>query len=167
MPIFLPHEPGCLINSSCSYQSLRPQWTHPTSSQPTSSWHWEVSRSPQLGPLRLLNMAPKFDVLRGLGLLKVLNVAPELETSMAMPQRGIKFRDIASVGIALLGLYWFSVVFYRVFLSNLAIFPGPKLAAATGWYEAFFDLRSSNFPDVLRSLHEQYGKSRFTHDSEA
>lgn len=112
-------------------------------------------------------MAPKFDVLRGLGFLKVLNVAPELETSMAMPQRGIKFRDIASVGIALLGLYWFSAVFYRVFLSNLAIFPGPKLAAATGWYEAFFDLRSANFPDVLQSLHERYGKSRFTHDNEA
>ncbi|KAL8710178.1 MAG: hypothetical protein Q9220_005261 [cf. Caloplaca sp. 1 TL-2023] len=31
------------------------------------------------------------------------------------------------------------------------------MAAATAWYEAFFDLRSGNFHEVLSNLHDKYG----------
>ncbi|MCJ1423294.1 hypothetical protein MMC29_001176 [Sticta canariensis] len=68
-----------------------------------------------------------------------------------------------SIGIfvgGIVGLIFFNrvlVVIYRLFLSPLAKFPGPKLAAATSWYEAFFDLRSKNFPDVLSDFHDKYG----------
>lgn len=53
----------------------------------------------------------------------------------------------------------FSVICYRLFFSPLANFPGPKLAAATSWYEGIIDLWSNNFPDVLHQLHEEYGIS--------
>ncbi|KAI1394186.1 putative cytochrome P450 [Hypoxylon trugodes] len=84
-------------------------------------------------------------------------MAVELETSLTMSQPDIDLRRLVGGLMTLSILYWSCVVFYRLFLSNLAKFPGPKLAAATGWYEAFIDLYSSNFPDVLEGLHEKYG----------
>lgn len=52
------------------------------------------------------------------------------------------------------------VIAYRLFFSPLAKFPGPKLAAATAWYETFFDLWNNNFPDVLADMHAKYGMFR-------
>lgn len=74
-----------------------------------------------------------------------------------MPTAGGSIGDVAAGIVALLLLYRALVIIYRLFLSPLAKFPGPKLAAATSWYEAFFDLRSKNFPDVLSDLHDKYG----------
>ncbi|KAI1196100.1 putative benzoate 4-monooxygenase cytochrome P450 [Nemania serpens] len=54
-------------------------------------------------------------------------------------------------------LYQFAVVIYRLYFSPLAKFPGPKIAAATAWYEGFFDLWKANFPGVLEALHDEYG----------
>ncbi|KAI1735290.1 putative cytochrome P450 [Xylaria scruposa] len=58
----------------------------------------------------------------------------------------------ASYGL-LLGLY-------RVYLHPLAKFPGPKLAAATGWYETYIDLFQwprRSFVDEIARLHRIYG----------
>ncbi|KAF2756362.1 putative benzoate 4-monooxygenase cytochrome P450 [Pseudovirgaria hyperparasitica] len=63
---------------------------------------------------------------------------------------------LLTLGAWLIG-YGISVVVYRLVLSPLAGIPGPKLAAATGWYETFIDLWSNDFPEVLRRLHEKYG----------
>ncbi|KAK8115745.1 hypothetical protein PG984_012247 [Apiospora sp. TS-2023a] len=59
------------------------------------------------------------------------------------------------VAVALV-LYQCSVVIYRLYFHRLARFPGPKLAAATGWYEAFFDLARSpgGSPIVRVNPHE-------------
>lgn len=54
-------------------------------------------------------------------------------------------------------VYGISLVVYRLFFSPLAKFPGPKLAAATAWYEVFFDLWTNNFPNKLEELHQAYG----------
>ncbi|KAI0903280.1 putative cytochrome P450 [Ustulina deusta] len=59
--------------------------------------------------------------------------------------------------LASMVFYWLCIVIYRVALSPLAKFPGPKLAAATGWYEGYFDIRKANFPAVLEQLHDKYG----------
>lgn len=53
--------------------------------------------------------------------------------------------------------YQFVTVILRVYFSPLSKFPGPKIAAATAWYEGFFDLYKANFPEVLDALHDQYG----------
>jgi hypothetical protein len=58
--------------------------------------------------------------------------------------------------------YVFSVVIYRAFLSPLAKFPGPKLAASTQAYEMYFDLmQKARFPWQIAKLHETYGESKY------
>ena len=86
------------------------------------------------------------------------NVSVQLKALAMMPSSGGSLWDAAGGMVALIFLCRSLVIIYRLFLSPLAKFPGPKLAAATSWYEAFFDLRSQNFPDVLSDLHDQYGK---------
>ncbi|KAI9035492.1 Cytochrome P450 [Aspergillus affinis] len=65
-------------------------------------------------------------------------------------------------GVAVLallrGLY---LVVYRLHLSPLAQFPGPKLAALSSWYEAYYDLINKGHGGQLvfqiKRLHERYG----------
>ena len=52
---------------------------------------------------------------------------------------------------------------YRLFFSPIAKFPGPWLAAATGWYEFYYDIiAGGRYPWKIAELHEQYGMC--THD---
>lgn len=60
------------------------------------------------------------------------------------------------------GLVLYSVagIVYRLYLSPLAKFPGPKLAAATLWYEAYYDvIEQGQYTFKIRELHKQYGRS--------
>ena len=90
------------------------------------------------------------------------NVSRQLKALAAIPTAGGSIWDVAGGIVALIFLYRALVIIHRLFLSPLAKFPGPKLAAATSWYEAFFDLRSKNFPDVLSDLHGKYGIYLYT-----
>ncbi|KAK9415508.1 putative Trichodiene oxygenase [Seiridium unicorne] len=59
-----------------------------------------------------------------------------------------------------LGLYHLALIVYRLYWSPIASFPGPKLAAVTYWYEAYYDFISEGggqFAFQIKRLHKQYG----------
>ena len=54
--------------------------------------------------------------------------------------------------------YYVAVAIYRLYLSPLAKFPGPKLAALTSWYEFYYDIvLQGRYVWKIAELHEQYG----------
>lgn len=56
--------------------------------------------------------------------------------------------------------YVFGLVIYRLLLSPIARFPGPKLAAATGWYETYYDVvKKGKFLFEIERMHQKYGMS--------
>jgi hypothetical protein len=59
---------------------------------------------------------------------------------------------------AILIIYWATLIFYRIFLHPLAHFPGPRLAAITRWYEAYFDVvENGQYTFKIAKLHKTYG----------
>ncbi|KAI1328428.1 putative cytochrome P450 [Xylariaceae sp. FL0255] len=62
--------------------------------------------------------------------------------------------------IALAISYTLLLGLYRIYLHPLAGFPGPKLAAATAWYETYIDIFQrprSTFMDEIARMHRVYG----------
>lgn len=57
-------------------------------------------------------------------------------------------------------LYTFGLGLYRLTLHPLANFPGPKLSAFTGWYEAYIDIFGgprNTFAYEIQRMHGKYG----------
>lgn len=56
-------------------------------------------------------------------------------------------------------LYVGAGIVYRLILSPIAKFPGPKLAAVTLWYEFYYDvIKQGQYTFKIREFHKQYGK---------
>ncbi|EAQ90370.1 hypothetical protein CHGG_02305 [Chaetomium globosum CBS 148.51] len=64
------------------------------------------------------------------------------------------WRNVAGAAIT----YYATLAFYRLFLHPLARFPGPKLAAVSRWYEAYYDvIQNGQYTKKIAELHQQYG----------
>lgn len=62
---------------------------------------------------------------------------------------------------AVLAVYFATLVFYHLFLDPLSQFPGPKLAAITRYYEAYYDLvQNGQYTFKIIGMHKKYGKFR-------
>ncbi len=61
------------------------------------------------------------------------------------------------LGIVVPGLIIGAV--YRVYLSPLSRFPGPKLAALTLWYEFYYDcIKHGKYYEQIERMHDEYGE---------
>lgn len=69
-------------------------------------------------------------------------------------------RSLIYLLLAFLVAHRVYVIIYRLFFSPLTKFPGPKLAAATSWYESFWDLWDASFPDRVKEMHDKYGLTK-------
>ncbi|KAL8955368.1 MAG: hypothetical protein Q9183_006680, partial [Haloplaca sp. 2 TL-2023] len=77
--------------------------------------------------------------------------------------------ETTSVSISFLALFTLincvvllpALVIYRLFFHPLARFPGPKLAAATRWYDFYFNVikakrKGGHFAEEIRKMHQIY-----------
>lgn len=63
-----------------------------------------------------------------------------------------------TVLVALLTLYRFAIIAYRLFFHPLRHIPGPKIASITTLYESYYDLvKGGVFTFKVRDLHREYG----------
>lgn len=63
------------------------------------------------------------------------------------------------LGLTLLVLFYFVCHrAYMVYFGPLSKFPGPKLAAATLWYEFYYDvILQGRYTFKIKELHKKYG----------
>lgn len=73
------------------------------------------------------------------------NVSSQLKALAAIPIAGGSVWDVAAGMVAVLFVYRTLDIIYHLLLSPLAKFLGPKLVAATSWWEGHFDLRSRSY----------------------
>lgn len=65
---------------------------------------------------------------------------------------------VCAVAAASLFFYLAYLAIYRLYLSPISKFPGPKLAALSLWYEFYHDvIRGGQYCFKIRELHDQYG----------
>ena len=66
---------------------------------------------------------------------------------------------VLAVGFLIVSfLYFIALVVYRLYLSPLSKFPGPRLAAATYLFEGYYDVvKRGKYTFKIRDLHAEYG----------
>ena len=65
---------------------------------------------------------------------------------------------LSSLVVLLIG-YCICLAIYRISFDPLARFPGPKIAAMTGYYESYHDcFRNGTYVFEIEKMHKEYGK---------
>jgi hypothetical protein len=71
----------------------------------------------------------------------------------------MEFEVSAGVVAILILCYLLWSALYRLVLSPIADFPGPRLAALTFWYEFYYDVvLQGRYTWKIKELHEKHGK---------
>ena len=85
----------------------------------------------------------------------------------------LSFFDVLSIyllaPLALISWLVYGIL-WRLYLSPLACFPGPKLAALTLWYECYYDVFKPGggmYIWEIEKMHQRYGMSSYTFDCHA
>lgn len=66
---------------------------------------------------------------------------------------------LLALGTAGFVIYLVLLAVYRLYFHPLALFPGPRLAALSKWYEFYYDVYlQGQFVFKLEELHKQYGR---------
>lgn len=69
------------------------------------------------------------------------------------------YSSYLSLAIVFSLLYFVGIVVSRLYLSPLAKFPGPKLAALTLWYEFYYDvIKGGKYTWEIGRMHWKYGR---------
>lgn len=80
-----------------------------------------------------------------------------LEQMAASPPR-LTFYNAFLATLIFLTLKFAFTIIYRLYLSPLAEFPGPKIAAVSRLYEFWYQgIKRTEFPDVIKEMHRVYG----------
>lgn len=75
--------------------------------------------------------------------------------AVAQSLRGL---PVAALAAALFAAYLIGLAVYRLCLSPLARFPGPKLAALSKWYEMYYEVaKKGQFTFRIQEMHKKYG----------
>ena len=70
----------------------------------------------------------------------------------------MSFGKLAAIFAISMIVYPIALAIYRLAFSKLAGFPGPKIAAATGWYEFYYDFFCrGKFLFEIERMHRNYG----------
>jgi cytochrome P450 len=84
------------------------------------------------------------------------STVPSIHEMLSTPT--ISLGGLAEVAVLSWIVYLLAGAVYRLYFHPLAKFPGPKLAALTGWYEFYHDIvRKGRFIWKLQELHDRYG----------
>ena len=69
--------------------------------------------------------------------------------------------------LAVLFVFYISGLYiYRMFFDQLSHIPGPKLAAASLWYEFYYDvIKKGQYTFEIGRMHEKYGMRSLIHTS--
>jgi hypothetical protein len=74
----------------------------------------------------------------------------------------IVYSAVAVLAYTIYGAYW------RLYLSPVSKFPGPKLAAMTFWYEFYYDvIKGGAYVYEIERMHQRYGKYKPTAQNNA
>ena len=89
-----------------------------------------------------------------------INSFPGINQAFAyLPKEAYSRAAALFIGVTL--AYTAGLAFYRLVASPVAGFPGPKIAAATGWYEFYYDyFHNGMFLYEIEKMHDKYGEPR-------
>lgn len=83
----------------------------------------------------------------------------EAGTSIAKKVVDMDIAFLISLAFGLYVLYVIGLVFYRLYLSPLAKFPGYRVCAASEWYEFYcYIIKGGQWGNEVRRMHDRYGQ---------